>query len=257
MFKLSNYFKKQEEQGTDGSATGSLIPDGTENTPPENTPPESTPPEQASKIERPSWLPEKFKDAESMSASYAELEKKFGGFAGAPEGDYAINLPGDSGTFAFFESEEGSIKQFAEMAKQEGMSQGTFDKMVDFYVKSRSFEDGQHLQQVQKDSLEMVGGVDRFNTISAKAKAAMPEEDYKLLQLAASTSTTAPGAVIKLIEKYVLKGETNPLGSDNINNAPKHTKGDLETMMKDPKYKSDPDFRKTVSEGFKALYPDK
>ena len=63
----------------------------------ESTEVEAAAPEEG---EKPEWLKDKYKSVEDQAKAYAELEKKFGGFTGSPEGDYEMKVPeGISGEF--------------------------------------------------------------------------------------------------------------------------------------------------------------
>ncbi|BAV81149.1 scaffolding protein [Vibrio phage CKB-S2] len=273
MFKLANYFTKMTEAadgdtGGAGGAPNSLIDtpppagggqdapqqDGNDNTPPnqDGQPPANgnTPPAAG---ERPEWLPEKFGSGEDLAKSYTELESKLGAFTGAPEtGEYQLTLGEGQDNFEFYEHESNDIKAFMGIAKEMNMSQESFDRVLQFYVDSKITQDHAELVQRQQATLDYIGGAKELETISAKAKATLSEDQYKLLQHATSTAPDAAGAAIALVNQLALGGQQQPItGFQHA--APVKTKGELQEMMKDKRYKSDPEYRAEILKGFEAL----
>lgn len=266
--KLFAAIKMEQEKGGEAGGGGgdntppnSLInddvPAGDGNQPPAgdgNQPPAgdgNQPP--AGGDQRPDWLPEGFDKPEDFAASHAEMMEKLGGFTGAPEsGEYEVTLGEGYEDFQFYEHEKGDIKSFMELAKSENMSQATFDKVINLYMDSKVVQDEQSLVERQKSTLEFVGGEKELATINAKAKAQLSPEQFKLLQHAASTAPDAAGAAIMLVNSLALGGETKPITGFQ-SQAPLKTQGELREMMKDPRYKSDPEYRKEILQGFEAL----
>lgn len=76
--------------------------------------------------ERPEWyLSDKYQSVADQAKAYTELQKKFGGFTGAPKDGYA-NPEG-------FEDGDELLEQFKSVALESNMSQDTFSKLFDLY----------------------------------------------------------------------------------------------------------------------------
>ncbi|CAM0101480.1 hypothetical protein VPHPG9A1_0006 [Vibrio phage PG9A-1] len=224
--------------------------DGDDNAPPSDDNNDNTPPPSA---ERPEWLPDGYESPEDFAKGHAEMMEKFGGFTGAPEsGEYELSLGEGQEDFQFYEHEKGDIKSFMNLAKAKNMSQETFNEVVQLYVDSKIVQDEQNLVQRQKATLEFVGGQNELATINAKAKAQLSPDQFKLLQHAASTAPDAAGAAIMLVNSLALGGETRPITGFTAPPASK-TKVELQEMMKDPRYKTDPEYRKEILQGFETL----
>jgi hypothetical protein len=89
-------------------------------------------------------LPDKFKTVNDLINSYGELEKKLGGFYGAPD-EYKWELQGD---------EPDQAKIFREIAKQNNLSQNAFNKILTGYLeKENAIVEAQRatLEQVKKE----------------------------------------------------------------------------------------------------------
>ena len=72
--------------------------------------------------ERPDWLPSKYKRASDVGRAYSDLEKKLGGFTGAPDVYDISNLELDA--------EQHIVKQLVEFGKETNMSQEKFNKLL-------------------------------------------------------------------------------------------------------------------------------
>lgn len=83
--------------------------------------------ESIEQVERPEWLPQKFKSGQDLAKSYTELEKKIGSFVGAPD-EYVVPESTQSKTLAQILSEKG---------KELNMSQDAFNKIVTEYDQAK------------------------------------------------------------------------------------------------------------------------
>ncbi len=103
--------------------------------------------------DRPEWLGTKFKSVASQAEAYGELEKKIGTFGanfGAPDGDYELTAPANlpEGTTWEFDKEDPMLVSFTKAAKEVGLSQAGFDKVVHNYISDNSDMVISHDQQV-------------------------------------------------------------------------------------------------------------
>jgi len=81
----------------------------------------------------PEWFKQdKYKTVEDQAKAYTELEKKMGGFKGAPEDDYTV--PEVQGLDEGVLEDNEMVAWFKEAARESDMDQETFDKFVSGYL---------------------------------------------------------------------------------------------------------------------------
>jgi hypothetical protein len=71
---------------------------------------------------RPDWLPAKYKKVSDVGRAYGELEKKLGGFTGAPESYDIASLELDAN--------DPTVQALADVGKKHNMNQEAFQEMV-------------------------------------------------------------------------------------------------------------------------------
>lgn len=85
--------------------------------------------------DRPEYLAEKYKTVEDQAKAYPELASKMGKYGnnfGAPEGDYELNLP--EGVEGEFDTESPLLSAIQKEAKDMGLSQQAFDRLLGTYI---------------------------------------------------------------------------------------------------------------------------
>lgn len=183
--------------------------------------------------DRPTWLPDKFKTAESMSKSYTELEKVHGH---VPE-EYDLTKS------KYLDPAYGPLKDFADFAKQKRVPKEVVEKALETFDKysSEFVDDGKaeiaKLGENAPQRLERVGNWLKANTTA---------EGFKAI---ASQLKTAES--IKAFEELRTKTMTNtvsiPNGNDSAtNNAPSVADIQQEMQSNLEKYKTDPKYRAEI-----------
>lgn len=218
---------------------------------------------------RPDWLPEKFWNpdlkqprAEVMAKSFTELEGKFREKtdvlkeeiyadmrAAAPE-EYEINLSEDlklpDNVELDFGKDDPLVSWFSSFAKEQGMSQETFDKALNEYV-------GIEISNMPdiNSEIEKLGdhGQDRMMRVHSWMESKLSEE-----QLAAINPLLTSAVQVEALE--VLMKSSGPSDFDGDNSGEALTLEELRTMQNDKRYwqEKDPAFIKKVSEGYDRLY---
>ena len=261
MFKL-NYILQEEAEATNAVSSGSLLDSGESNHEETETNQgisnsevgnESGEILQEEEVARPEWLPEEFESADALLESHNSLKEKMGVFQGAPE---EYQLKGYE-NFSFHEGTDNDVAGFMVMAKEMGINQEGFDKLVDYYVAGESQRAVIEAETRKNTAHEMLGGDkvagERIKSIAAKAQTSMSADQYNLFKDATSGSHSSGGSAILLVES-LLKGETKPLGNNTSTAAPKLTEGQIREMMKDPKYGKDKEYNAKVAKAFAELY---
>ncbi len=207
--------------------------------------------------ERPEWLPEKFESAEKMAESYKNLESKFGNFTGAPE-EYEIVKP-EGVDFEFYEDAEYGVDQFQGMAREMGLDQDGFNKVMNFYIQSESQRVGMEMQAREDSVYEVFGGQEKAQKeipqISARVKGSIGEEGMKVYQDAASGSSTSAASAIKLAGMLINKLDGEFTQSHKpATPASQVSRDGLREMMKDPRYKTSAEYRAEVDAGYTKLF---
>ena len=210
--------------------------------------------------ERPAWLPEKFKSAEDMAKSYAELEKKMSG--GKPSEDKTEETPTEIPTNEDAkEVAENAGLDFDALQTEYGSNGGLSDETYEAISKSGiprdvvdSYIAGQEAlaSRIRTDMFSSVGGEESYGTMISWATNNLSEGEINSYNdiMASSDQNQIQLAVRGLHAQYQADTGSNPslLSGDTTANA--GTKFDsvaqITEAMRDPKYKTDPAYRKTV-----------
>src|SRR6185437_5786159 len=72
---------------------------------------------------------DKYTSVAEQARAYTELEKKFGGFSGAPE-KYELTLEEDIKNSIELNAEDPLLKTFSDIAKSANMTQDTYNKIM-------------------------------------------------------------------------------------------------------------------------------
>jgi hypothetical protein len=210
-------------------------------------------------FERPEWLPEKFNTPEDLVSSYSALESKLGkgdeelreSIMSEIEAEAFSNRPESAGDYELPEgldnewAEDPNVEWWSNFAWENGFSQEEFEEGL-----SRFLPDGPDLEaELQKlgDNANA-----RIETVALWAQKNIPETlQDEVMRL----GETADG--IQLLEHLMSSMNDESIGGQD-SMVSGLSKGDLETMMRDPRYwdnsRRDPAFVKQVDEGFSKLY---
>ena len=196
-------------------------------------------------FEKPEWLKEKYNTVEDQAKAYGELEKKFGGFTGAPDEDYELTVP--EGINGEFDMEDPRIGWFQEVAKNSNMSQETFTQMLHGWVQQET----QGMEGAREAEIEALGtnAQNRLKDLGDWGAANLKPEEYEGFKMLASTA-----AGVQTLEALVAKTQKN--GIANVSSVAQ--KGINEEMLKeriaDPRYQESVAFRKETEKMFNEFY---
>jgi hypothetical protein len=190
--------------------------------------------------ERPEWLKDKYKSAAEQAKAYNELDKKLGKFKGAPE-EYDLTLP----EMPDFKFEEGDpmLSDFLNMAKDAGASQEFVTSVLNHYVKTQSFYAPDPQQEMEKL------GVNAKQEISHLADWASQRLDKNEMEVFKGMVVTADAVRVlqKLRRAATSQSEVATDGKKAMNSSnPQITERQLNEMIADPRFSTDPLFRKEV-----------
>lgn len=210
-------------------------------------------------IERPDFWPEKFwnkdkaePDLEGISKSYSELEKQFrSGKHKAPEGGkYDLEA-------ASLKADDPVAQAYVDWASRYGISQQAFEDLAK-QITGMGAEQVQQAQLSARKEREALGpNADAIiGNMTSWARGMVQKgiwsaddfEEYKVW------GGTAQGmkALMKLRETY--EGRVPVDTIKNTGGEGSVSKEDLEQMVADPKYKSDPAYRAKVEKLFEKMY---
>lgn len=200
--------------------------------------------------EKPEYLDPKFKNLSEQAKSYKELEKRFGGFKGAPE-NYELQLPEEISSKVAINPEDPLYQSIAATAKELNMSQDGFNKFVGAYAE-RIAE--QNKVNYEKELSEL--GEDAPQRINVLTQWAANNFDKEEFQVIAKFATNA--SAIKLLEKMRSKMTASKIPADaakEVVGVPYETKKlQLQQMVSDKRYKQDPSYRAQVDAEFERFY---
>jgi hypothetical protein len=190
--------------------------------------------------ERPEWLKDKYKSAADQAKAYNELDKKLGKFQGAPE-NYSTEIP-DAPDFKFEEGDP-MLADFLKMAKEANASQDFVTNVLNHYVKTNQFYAPDPEQEMQKIG---VNAKQEINQLREWASQRLTSEE---MQVFGSMVTTAES--FQVLQKLRRAATSTPeIAVDKNTNAIKGNAGiserQLNEMIADPRFNTDPLFRKEV-----------
>lgn len=220
-------------------------------------------------VSRPDHVPEKFWDPETNSVrvdaalkSYSELEKRFGGFTGAPE-KYDFSISDELKEKGVeLDPENPLIQQFTEIAKEANMSPDLANKLVNMYLEgdyatSQSYEQAEAERVKQEIAALGKDGPRRLESIEKWASANLDPEIAEGLKEAAITS----GAV-KAIEALIQKTRNAPIASNDGPGPASITAAEIQQLQfaKDEhgnrRMQTDREYRKMVEAKMREFYGD-
>lgn len=220
---------------------------------------ETPPTEDDSPLERPDFWPEKFwikdkaePDLEGISKSYMELEKQFrSGKHKAPEGgNYSLEA------LAGVPEDDALAKTYVSWAQKYGLSQVAFDELASQFVQMGGMQQ-QEAQRSMEAELEELGPNAKA-VISNMAtwgkglvqKGIFSKEDFNEF---ARWGDTAKGvkALMKLRETYEGRVPVETLKTATEDSL---SKEDLDSMVANPEYKTNPAYRAKVERLFEKMY---
>jgi hypothetical protein len=217
--------------------------------------------------ERPDWLPEKFNSVEDMAQAYGELEKKLGSTteteqtkeetpeettdpetASASEVADVLNKSGvDFDTLQAEFNENGGLNEDSYKKLEEA---GFPKSLVDTWIAGQQAL----ATDIHEQIFGSVGGEENYNQMLEWAGDNLPQSDIDAFNQAVDSGdiNMINFAVNGLSARYrsevgteprLLQGETNGTSGGSYQSA-----AELTAAMRDPRYQSDPAYRRAVSE---------
>jgi len=197
--------------------------------------------------EKPEWLKDKYKSVEDQAKAYAELEKKFGGFTGSPEGEYEIKAPEDLP--GEFDMEDPRIEWFQNVAKETNMSQDTFDQMLHGFARMEvEANDPEAAKSIEIQALGKNANA-RLRDLGDWGKANLDSNQFEGFK---GLATTAAG--VEVLEALIAKTSEGKMPTSNTVRSPGLTKEMLDDMIADPKYQTSAAYRSEVKEKFEQFH---
>lgn len=200
---------------------------------------------------RPQWLPEKFKSAEDLAQAYRELESRLSGSAKSEDTLEAAAVAArltldDVAPMSREFAETGEISEKSYKALE---NKGIPRELIDAYV------DGQRaVAEAQVSSVyQTVGGQQNYQQMVNWAAENLPPEEIDAFDALVESGNQASiqMAVRGLYARYssvagqprLIQGSASNSGSNAYRSL-----AELTTAMRDPRYKSDPAYRKDVED---------
>jgi len=205
-------------------------------------------------VDRPQWLPEKFKAPEDLAKAYSELEKRFSTPADKPKAAEQTDA-GTPGALNFepYAEEYANTGDLSEESIQKIVAQGIPENVVRNYVNGVKALGDAQTQQVYS----MAGGEAQYNSMLEWASENLEDGEIDAFNEIMDGGNTASMqmAVRGLQARYVqmngqpaklIQGEvTGPSGGVFRSVA------EVVSAMKDPKYHKDPAYRRDIENRLK------
>jgi RNAse (barnase) inhibitor barstar len=189
--------------------------------------------------------------AKAYRAKQAEFDAKLKGFAGAPD-NYEIKLSDDLKDIKL-NTEDPLYKEFSDFAKQNNMTQESFNNVVNLFLKHSASEfqaDADKMAQAQAEEIKKLGkDAEHLPQLEQWGKNNLPAELFDTFRGIVNSANTAK-LFLHLMNNssYAKLPNVNGAAADGLN-AMK-----LREMMADPKYKIDMQYRKDIDAKYKAFY---
>lgn len=204
-------------------------------------------------------LPEKFwKDGaprvdEALKAR-SELEKQFKrGDHKAPE-TYDVSFLSAKGV----KDDDPLVGTFQSWAKENGVSQAAFQRLAENYfeLQAKQVEQVQINTELERQKLgpnadQVISEMVSWGQGMVK-KGIWSADDFEEFKIMGGTARGL-NALMKVREFY---GDMRRIPTDIANSAERPSRDDLQSMIADPRYQSDPAYRRKVEKAFEEMYAD-
>ena len=215
---------------------------------------EDTTAAQTVESDRPDWLPEKFQSPEDMAKAYEELQSKLGEVSKekdsstkekAEPNQTVMQEIIDSATNEFIESGELTDKSFKALEEQ-----GLPREIVEAYVAGQRALMENQVNQVKAT----VGGEENYNAMAEWAAENLDQSELDAFNevVESGSINQAQMAVRGLYSQFASAGGKAPnLIQGNTSGSavkPFNSAAQVTEAMRDPRYKNDPAYRKTVED---------
>lgn len=215
-------------------------------------------------VERPEWLPEKFKSAEDLASAYSSLEGRLGqkeedfkeSFMKQMEEEAYANRPASQGDYQLPDTIDESdavdndlLNWWAGHAFENGFSQDEFAEGINMYAQALNSGQPDFEEELTKlgDNANA-----RTEAVSLFATKFFPENQLNAIE---RMCETAEG--VMALETIMEAMQSNSPSNASTPSAGV-TEAELKQMMMDDRYhhpvKRDPNFIRQVEEGFKKIY---
>jgi hypothetical protein len=215
-------------------------------------------------VDRPDWLPEKFKSPEDMAKAYSELESKLGQgspeetedafdgteYSGSESASEVSELLDNRGLeFDVFQQEYAETGELSPEAYAALEEAGFSESMVDSWIAGQDALASQMTTSMQS----IVGGGEAYTEMVTWAAQNLPPEEVQAYN--ATMDTQDPNmvrlAVQGLYARYRSEAEPNLMqgGTGAVSTGGKfESTAELTAAMSDPRYAKDPAYRQAVAD---------
>jgi hypothetical protein len=204
-------------------------------------------------------LPEKFwKDGaprvdEALKAR-SELEKQF------KRGDHKTPENYDTSFLAAkgVTDDDPLVGSFKSWAKENGVSQAAFQKLAENYIELQMQQQSQVKINVEAEKQKLGPNADQVISEmvtwgqSMVKRGVWSQDDFDEFKIMGGTARGL-NALMKVREFY---GDMRRIPTDVASTSDRPSKDELQSMIGDPRYKSDPAFRRKVEKAFEEMYSE-
>jgi hypothetical protein len=200
--------------------------------------------------DKPVWLGEKFKSVQDQAKAYPELEKKFGGFKGAPD-EYEIAIPDELSSTVDIDVDSEPFKQFEEFAKESNMSQELFEKCTNFHLEainealnpSLSEED---IAEHTRSEIEKLGnnGPQVIEHLKKWGQNNLNDEEFEAFKRFGDSAEN-----IRVLRSIINKSQATAIAPD-VTSRPSYTDKELSAALLSEDYRRDRAFRKQIDAAY-------
>jgi len=210
-------------------------------------------------VERPENIPEQFwkdgaVDSDAMAKAYGDLRAKMdsGKHKAPKDGKYSLDA------LEAVDPEDPTLNEFVELAREEGISQGMFEKLTSFYMQAAgqaaeeiSYRRDEELAKLGRNSDKVIASMDNWLTKMNTAGVLSGAE----LEAVANASTNA--LFISALNKIRRSYNEPDIPRSEAAEPDTMTMDDIQVMMADEKYGVDPAYTRQVERKVYELHGEK
>lgn len=187
--------------------------------------------------DRPEWLKEKYKSAADQAKAYSELEKKLGAYKGAPD-EYDLSIPEDEEIKnVSIDKNNPVLQEFLAKSKEQGVSQEFVTDVLKSYAKMQSLTQPNLDKEMEKLG---VNAKEDLKLLSQWGSNVFSKEEMDTFKSMVRSAESV--RLFEKIRRMTTKAETQPTNTSK----PYESVDKIKSMISDPRYDTDENFRKEV-----------
>ena len=191
-----------------------------------------------------------------QAKAYAEVEKRLGGFTGAPDA-YEVSLSEELTEQGFvMDTEDPLFIQFSEMAKENGMNNDVFNSVIGAFAMSEMAKEAAAEESMKAELATLDNSEARMDNITKYLSANVDQDTFAEFE-----NTTFTAGLVKVFESIITSEQPSTMSPNDTNASPAMSMDEIKGLQfaldeyGNRKMSSDPQYRKHVEGLIANAYP--